>query len=131
MDSSVEPDFDVAIVGAGIAGCVAATLLARDGHSVVLIERGEAPGSKNLSGGVLYGRVLDPVFPDWMTQAPVERVVTRNVISFLTKTGAVSVVADDLTLATPVNAVSVLRASFDPWLAEQAEAAGAFLMPGV
>lgn len=124
-------DFDVAVVGAGIAGSVSAALLARQGHSVVLVERGETPGSKNLSGGVLYGRVLDQVFPDWASAAPVERVVTRNVITFLTEAGAVSVDATDPSLASPVNAVTVLRARFDQWLAEQAEDAGAFLMPAV
>jgi electron transfer flavoprotein-quinone oxidoreductase len=50
MTESADPDFDVVIVGAGIAGSVTAALLARDGHSVALIERGEAPGSKNLVG---------------------------------------------------------------------------------
>jgi electron transfer flavoprotein-quinone oxidoreductase len=51
-----EPDFDVIVVGAGIAGCVTAYQLAQQGREVLLIERGEAPGSKNLSGGVLYSR---------------------------------------------------------------------------
>ncbi len=131
MTEAVEPDFDVAVVGAGIAGSVAATLLARQGHSVVLIERGDSPGSKNLSGGVLYGRVLDEVFPAWATEAPVERVVTKNVITFLTDSGGVSIDSEDPSLAEPVNAATVLRARFDPWLAEQAEEAGAFLMTDV
>lgn len=37
----------------------------------------------------------------------------------------------DSRLAEPVNAVTVLRAKFDPWLAEQAEEAGVTIMPGV
>lgn len=48
----MEYDFDVIVVGAGVAGSVAATQLARAGHEVLLIERGVEPGSKNLSGGV-------------------------------------------------------------------------------
>ena len=44
-DNEPENDFDVVVVGAGIAGCITAYQLAQQGHSVVLIERGEAPGS--------------------------------------------------------------------------------------
>ena len=56
MPDTAEVDFEVVVVGAGIAGCVTAYQLARHGRSVVLTERGETPGSKNLSGGVLYPR---------------------------------------------------------------------------
>ena len=51
-------DFDVIVVGAGIAGCVTAYELARSGHDVLIVERGTQPGTKNLSGGVLYCRVM-------------------------------------------------------------------------
>ena len=129
--SAEEPDFDVIVVGAGPAGAVTAYLLAQQGHSVVLIERGEAPGAKNLSGGVLYGRVLDEVFPGFADTAPVERRITRHVTTFLTADSSVSIDYAGKPLAEPVNAVTVLRAKFDPWLAERAEEAGVFLMPGV
>ena len=41
--------FDVVIVGAGPAGATAAHLLAKAGLQVVVIERGQTPGSKNVS----------------------------------------------------------------------------------
>ncbi len=129
--TSPEPDFDVIVVGGGPAGAVAAHQLATAGLSVVLIERGETPGSKNLSGGVLYGRVLDQVFPGFAQQAPVERRITRHVTTFLTPDSAVSLDYRGGPLADPVNAVTVLRAKLDPWLVERAEEAGAFVMPGV
>jgi electron transfer flavoprotein-quinone oxidoreductase len=110
---------------------VAATLLARAGHQVVLIERGSTPGSKNLSGGVLYGRVLETVFPDYAAEAPVERRITKHTTTFLNADSAVSIDYWAKSLAKPVNAVTVLRAHFDEWLASQAEEAGAFLMAGV
>jgi electron transfer flavoprotein-quinone oxidoreductase len=126
-----ENDFDVIVVGAGVAGCVTAYQLAQQGRSVVLIERGEAPGSKNLSGGVLYCRGMQEVFPDFLDEAPVERRVTRNYVNFLNAESSIGVDYKDTRLADPVNAVTVLRAKLDPWLAEKCEEAGVFIMPGV
>jgi electron transfer flavoprotein-quinone oxidoreductase len=131
MTEPAEPDFEVIIIGAGIAGCVAAYQLARQGRSVLLIERGEAPGSKNLSGGVLYSRGIQQVFPDFLAEAPVERRITRNYINFLNADSSVAIDYKDARLAEPVNAVTVLRAKLDPWLAAQCEEAGALIMPGV
>jgi electron transfer flavoprotein-quinone oxidoreductase len=131
MTQAAEPDFEVIVIGAGIAGCVAAYQLARQGRSVLLIERGEAPGSKNLSGGVLYSRGIQQVFPGFLDEAPVERRITRNYINFLNGDSSVAIDYKDARLADPVNAVTVLRAKLDAWLAAQCEEAGALLMPGV
>lgn len=129
--SSAEPDFDVIVIGAGVAGCVTAYQLARQGRSVLLIERGASPGSKNLSGGVLYCRGMQEIFPDFLDQAPVERHITRNYITFLNADSSVGIDYRDARLADPVNAVTVLRAKLDAWLAEQCEAAGVDVMCGV
>lgn len=126
-----EPDMDVIVVGAGIAGSVTAYLLAQQGLQVALIERGEVPGSKNLSGGVLYCRVLTEIFPDLLEQAPIERRIVRNRLCFLNPDSSVAVDYRDERLADPVNAVTVLRARFDPWLASRCEEMGVMLMPGV
>ena len=131
MTESAEPDFEVIIIGAGVAGCVAAYQLARQGRAVLLIERGEAPGSKNLSGGVLYSRGIQQVFPGFLDEAPVERRITRNYINFLNADSSVAIDYKDARLADPVNAVTVLRAKLDPWLAGKCEEAGALIMPGV
>ncbi|MEW6869277.1 FAD-dependent oxidoreductase [Trueperella pyogenes] len=127
----MEYDFDVIVVGAGVAGCVVATALAREGHEVLLLERGTEPGSKNLSGGVFYSRVMDEVFPNFAQEAPIERVITRNTLSLLNATSALNVDYWDQRLASPVNAVSVLRARLDPWLAAQAEEAGVSVVSGI
>jgi electron transfer flavoprotein-quinone oxidoreductase len=131
MTEQDEPDFEVIVIGAGIAGCVAAYQLARQGRSVLLIERGETPGAKNLSGGVLYARGIQRVFPDFLSEAPVERRITRNYISFLNADSSVAIDYRDARLADPVNAVTVLRAKLDAWLADKCEEAGAIIMPGV
>lgn len=124
-------DFDVIVIGAGVAGSVCAYQLAQAGHEVLLVERGVEPGSKNLSGGVFYCRVMEQVFPGFVAQAPVERTITRNVLSFLNPTSHVNLDYWDDRLADPVNAVSVLRAKLDAWLAGQCEAVGVMVMPGV
>lgn len=126
-----EVDFDVIVVGGGVAGTVCSYLLAQQGHEVLLIERGVEPGSKNLSGGVFYCRIMQEIFPEFMEEAPIERVITRNTLSFLNETSAVNVDYWDQRLADPVNAVTVLRAKFDPWLSEKCEDAGVTVMPGV
>ena len=58
-DAAPMTDVDVVVVGAGPAGACAATVLARKGRSVLLLERGPFPGSKNMYGGVVYPRMLD------------------------------------------------------------------------
>lgn len=130
-NSSNEPDFDVVVVGAGVAGCVAAYLLATRGHAVALLERGETVGAKNLSGGVLYSRVLEQVFPGFSGDAPLERRIVRNVLSFLNATSSVAVDYRDERLGASSNAFTVLRARLDPWLAARCEDAGVTVLPGI
>jgi electron transfer flavoprotein-quinone oxidoreductase len=131
MTEPVEPDFEVIVIGAGVAGCVAAYQLAQQGRSVLIIERGEAPGSKNLSGGVLYSRGIQEVFPEFLDEAPVERRITRNYINFINADSSVAIDYKDHRLAEPVNAVTVLRGKLDAWLAGKCEEAGVMIMPGV
>lgn len=124
--------FDAIIIGAGVAGSSAAYKLAQAGLQVVLVERGPYPGSKNLSGGVLYGRVLHDLIPNYWETAPVERAVTNQVVSFLTAESSFNLdFKTESFNRPPCNGFTVLRARFDRWLAEQAENAGAMLVPGI
>lgn len=123
--------YDVVVVGAGPAGSAAALGAARRGARVLLIERGEYAGSKNVSGAAFYGpQVLEELLPDFWRSAPIERHLTRRVISFLSPESAVAL---DFRTATwdqaPYNGFTVLRPRFDRWLAGQAAAAGATLLP--
>lgn len=127
----MEVDSDVIVIGGGVAGCVCAYQLAQAGKQVILIERGEQPGAKNLSGGVFYCRVMEQVFPDFVTEAPVERRITRNILSFLNPTSQFSMDYWDQRLHEPANAVTVLRAKLDAWLSEKCEEAGVMVMPGI
>lgn len=64
---------------------------ARAGLSVVLLERGPFPGSKNMYGGVVYPSILDELIPDWWEEAPIQRWVTRRSTMLLTETQALTV----------------------------------------
>ena len=124
--------FDVIVVGAGPAGCTAGRLLAQAGLNVLIVERGQAPGSKNVSGGLIYSRLAAEIFPDFWNSAPVERAITAHQLALLSENASVALDFRNQQAATPpYNAFSVLRAHFDPWLAQQAESAGATVITGV
>lgn len=128
----MEEEFEVLIVGAGPSGISAAIELARAGVEVVVIERGEYPGAKNVYGGILFTHQLEKMLPDAMDDAPFERGVTRRRFGFL---GDDREVALDVKVGhwreKPYNhTVTALRGRFDRWFAEKAEGEGAMVMSG-
>jgi len=128
----MEDKFDAIIVGAGLAGSAAALKLAQAGLEVVLIDRGPYPGSKNLSGGVLYGNVLNELIPDYWEEAPIERSITNQRVMFMTEQASFNIdFKNQVFTEKPYNAISVLRGKFDRWFGEKAEEAGAMLVPGI
>lgn len=123
--------FDVIVVGAGMAGSSAAAIAARAGLKVALIERGQAPGSKNYFGGTLYTHAMQEVYPDFFERKPpLERPVTEAGFWFLSKDGVTRLNVQGGQLNNqPVDAYVALRAKFDNWWAEQAQKEGALLIP--
>ncbi len=124
-------EFDAIVVGAGPGGASAALTMARAGLRVVLFERGERPGVKNVMGGVMYGRMLADVVPEFWTDAPIERIVSDERLWLTTEDTAVALGHKHVPhTAGPPNAFTVLRVPFDGWFAARAEAAGVLLIPG-
>ena len=126
-------DYNAIIVGGGLAGCSAAIVLARAGLDVLVIERGDECGQKNMTGGRLYGHSLEKIIPNFAEEAPIERKVTREKISIMSEGSCLDIGFGSTKLsATPETAsYTVLRAKFDKWLAEKAEEAGAEIIPGI
>ncbi len=124
-------DYDAIVVGAGNAGSAAAITMASKGLSVLLVDRSDPPGTKNLSGGVLWGNDLAKILPKWQSEAPLERFIQDKKIGFLTEKS--SIIIDFKTKIFEENKVghTVLRSKFDPWLAKKAKEAGATVIPGI
>lgn len=127
MANQSNPDFDVIIVGAGLAGLTAAYTIAKAGLSVVVLERGEYPGAKNLFGGVLFSTILNRLIPDFWKEAPVERHIVKRRFAYLTPETEVGFDFKTEKYGRPPynNSFTVLRAKFDQWFARKAEEAGA------
>ncbi|MEG2864096.1 MAG: FAD-dependent oxidoreductase [Eggerthellaceae bacterium] len=125
-------DFDAIVVGSGCAGSIAAYELARAGKSVLVVERGNAAGAKNMTGGRIYSHSLKRVFPDFEKDAPLERKITHERISMLSPDANFTVdFTSEEMRQEGRDSYSVLRAEFDPWLAAQAEEAGAEYIYGI
>ncbi|MDR2379762.1 MAG: FAD-dependent oxidoreductase [Bifidobacteriaceae bacterium] len=121
--------FDVAVVGAGPAGSAAALSAAQQGLSVLLLDRGEFVGSKNLSGGMLLTRVLEELVPDYATSAPLERPVEHQRVMVTAAERALTIdIGNAGFTRPPYNGFTVLRRRFDAWLADQAATAGAVVV---
>ena len=124
--------FDVIIAGAGLAGLAAAYALSGNGVEVLVLERGDYPGAKNVTGGRLYVNPVRDLFPELWNGAPLERFITHEGATLMAKERSVTVDYSGSELRVePHQSYSILRAKFDRWLAEQAEARGAMLLTKV
>lgn len=135
--------FDAIVVGAGPAGTSAALGLAQRGAKVLLLERGEYPGAKNMFGGmIVYCPAAEQLVPGFWERAPWERAVTKRVLTMTSGGSSTSLVfqaasgSDKPSVGTgstsdrTLTAFTLFRPHFDRWFAEQAVAQGVTLVTG-
>lgn len=121
--------FDVIVVGAGPAGTACAYTCAKHGLNVLLIERGEYPGSKNVMGGVLYRKQLEEIIPEFWKEAPLERPIVEQRFWLMDKESMMTFSYKGLEWGKePYNNFTVLRAKFDQWFAKKAVEQGVLLV---
>jgi electron transfer flavoprotein-quinone oxidoreductase len=121
--------FEVIVVGAGLAGLSAAYALAQKGVEVVVIERGDYPGAKNVTGGRLYTRPLQNYLPELWKEAPFERPVTNEIVTLISAGKSLTLrLRSDEFARPPGHSYTVLRGTLDRWLAKKAEEKGAMLV---
>lgn len=129
MTGEVDEQFDAIIVGAGLAGLAAAYTLAGAGLEVLVLERGDYPGAKNVSGGRIYLNPIRDMFPDLWQKAPLERYIAHEEVCLMAQSRSVTLRYDDSALnLEPYQSYSILRSKFDKWLAKQAEKKGAIIV---
>ncbi len=121
---------DVAIVGAGLAGLACAWKLAGEGLGVLVLERGDAPGSKNVSGGRLYLNALRAMEPELVDGLPLERRVTRESLCLVSGDASTTIqFRGDRLAEDPAHSATVLRGTLDAHLGEKVGERGGFVIP--
>ena len=104
----------VIVVGGGPAGISSAITIAKSGIEVILIERGNFSGSKNMFGGAIYTQPTKEIFPDFEPTAPLERNNIKHYYTILNENESTS--------------YRLIRSKFDRWMAEEAKKAGVILV---
>jgi len=120
--------FDSVVVGAGPGGIAAAYTMAKAGLNVLVLEKGEKPGAKNVFGGVVYKHHTEQITPEFWKTAPIERRVVEYQYWLLSERSHVLLSHRNQRFNNEYNAFTVHRAKFDPWFAKLAEDAGAVII---
>jgi len=121
---------DAAVIGAGLAGLSCAYSLAQAGMDVLVVERGDYAGSKNVTGGRLYMNPVRQYMPEIWDEAPFERHVSKERLTMLSDHSSLTVeLRSDEFGKKPYHSYTLLRPVFDKWLAEKTAAAGAAIVP--
>ncbi|MGV8980654.1 FAD-dependent oxidoreductase [Clostridium sp.] len=121
--------FDAIIVGAGVSGLAAAYTMSKAGLKVIVIEKGQHPGSKNVMGGVLYSHMMAEIIPDFWKDAPLERPIIEQNLWIMGKESVVKTGYKDMEWSkAPYNNFTVFRGKFDQWFAKKCVEIGTLIV---
>ncbi|MFB6268462.1 MAG: FAD-dependent monooxygenase [Halobacterium sp.] len=115
--------YEAVVVGAGPGGAAAAAVLAQHDVETLVLERGVEPGSKNVSGGLLFAEedapyTLDDLFPAFREEAT-ERPVTESYMHNVAGDRVHTIDLEDVHEDGVEWCDSVLRRTMDAWLEER------------
>ena len=138
MSQRESMEYDVVIVGAGVAGLSAAIRLKQLAEekgrdvSVCVLEKGGEVGAHILSGAVIDPKAIEELFPDWRDRdSPLTVPVTENLHWVLTKSRKFGLPA---WLMPPFmhnsGTYTASLGNVTRWLAGQAEGLGVEIFPG-
>ena len=121
------PKIDVIVIGAGPSGVACATVAARYGLKVLVIEKASHFGVKNVYGGAVYLESIKELFPKTYKNCPYERFLKKHNFVILNGNNSINVSyennEDEKTSAT------ITRFAFDSFLAEEARKEGVYFAP--
>ena len=120
------------IVGGGLAGLSAAYGLASAGVEVMVLERGDYSGAKNVTGGRLYVKPIRGFYPELWEELPYERPIARELVTMMGDGAHTTIeIASDRFAGAKPQSYTVLRAKLDQWLAEKVTEKGAMVVPNM
>ncbi len=125
MDKIIN-NVDCIVIGAGPSGIAAAITVARSGKKVILIDRSEYPGSKNMYGGAVYKRALEELFCDDIQNMPYERIINDHTWAFLNDEGVFNISYNN---PADSNAFAIKRFDLDSWMVNIAKKEGVYYIP--
>ena len=121
---------DVVIVGGGLAGLSCAYTLAGEELTVLVLERGDFSGSKNVTGGRIYLGPIRSLIPDLWEEAPFERHVTKEALTLMAEESSTTFQLSSQRMnEPPYPSYTILRSRFDRWFADKVKGKGAYVIP--
>ncbi len=121
---------DVVIVGGGLAGLSCAYSLGGGDLTVLVLERGDFSGSKNVTGGRMYIGPIRELIPELWEEAPFERHVAKEALTLMGEESSTTLQLSSQRMNRhPYPSYTILRSRFDRWFADKVMDKGVYVVP--